>query len=406
MIIERSLHPDWLSNTYLVGDEPGGKAVAIDAGGPSGPLMEKAESEGLEVTHLLLTHHHHDHVVEAQAWKDRFGARVLAHPLEAERVETCDGTIEAGEELDVGGLSIVGLPTPGHTDGMLNFRVNDDDVFTGDTLFKGSVGGVKAPHSTSYADIKTSIMDVLMKLPPETRLHPGPHRPDDGRRGVGGRTRSSASGAGSTPRARSPAPCGSATRRSSYGRPTTTAATRPGSAGRTQARTTSCRAPRSSVRVTAADGPLARAGLRVQHRGAHVLLGLGRLRGQPAASDGSPRGWTELVLAVVQAVGADGGRVAAGLARGDRLELRRDRHGCRAPSPGASRPRGARPRAWRSVASLRSSALFVTALAATSPTSGPVCASAATGMGAAIALAHSASATLRRMDLSTSSVGC
>lgn len=173
MIIERSLHPEWLSNTYLVADEPGGKAVAIDAGGPSRPLMEKAESEGLEVTHVLLTHHHHDHVVEAQAWKDRFGAQVLAEPREAERVETCDGTIEAGEELTVGGLTIVGLPTPGHTDGMLNFRINEDDVFTGDTLFKGSVGGVHAPASTSYADIKTSIMDVLMKLPPATRLHPG-----------------------------------------------------------------------------------------------------------------------------------------------------------------------------------------------------------------------------------------
>ena len=173
MIIERSLHPDWLSNTYLVGDEPGGRAVAIDAGGPSGPLMERAESEGLEVTHLLLTHHHHDHVVEAQAWKDRFGVTVLAHPLEAERVETCDGTIDAGEELSVGGLSVVGLPTPGHTDGMLNFVVNDGDVFTGDTLFRGSVGGVHAPASTSYADIKRSIMDVLMALPPATRLHPG-----------------------------------------------------------------------------------------------------------------------------------------------------------------------------------------------------------------------------------------
>ena len=74
--------------------------------------MEKAESEGLEVTHLLLTHHHHDHVVEAQAWKDRFGAKVLAHPLEAERVEVCDGTIEPGEDLTVGGLAIVGLATP------------------------------------------------------------------------------------------------------------------------------------------------------------------------------------------------------------------------------------------------------------------------------------------------------
>ena len=51
--------------------------------------------------------------------------------------------------------------------------IGNEAVFTGDTLFKGSVGGVRAPGSTSFEDLKQSIMDVLMKLPPETRLHPG-----------------------------------------------------------------------------------------------------------------------------------------------------------------------------------------------------------------------------------------
>jgi glyoxylase-like metal-dependent hydrolase (beta-lactamase superfamily II) len=49
----------------------------------------------------------------------------------------------------------------------------EDQVFTGDTLFKGSVGGVRAPGSTSFADIKRSIMDVLLALPPETVIRPG-----------------------------------------------------------------------------------------------------------------------------------------------------------------------------------------------------------------------------------------
>ena len=70
-------------------------------------------------------------------------------------------------------LTIESLLTPGHTAGMLNFVVNGTDVFTGDTLFKGSVGGVRAPGSTSFADLRHSIMDVLMKLPHETRVHPG-----------------------------------------------------------------------------------------------------------------------------------------------------------------------------------------------------------------------------------------
>ena len=56
---------------------------------------------------------------------------------------------------------------------MLNFVIDETDVFTGDTLFRGSVGGVRAPGSTTFEDLKHSIMDVLMALPPETRLHPG-----------------------------------------------------------------------------------------------------------------------------------------------------------------------------------------------------------------------------------------
>ena len=66
--------------------------------------------------------------------------------------------------------------------------VNHTDVFTGDTLFKGSVGGVKAPGSTSFEDLKASIMDLLMKLPPETRVAPRPHRPHHDRRRVRERT--------------------------------------------------------------------------------------------------------------------------------------------------------------------------------------------------------------------------
>ena len=165
---------EWLSNAYLVGDEPGGHGVIIDSGGPSGPLLEAIERNELTVGHLLLTHHHHDHVAENHLYKERLGVEILAHPLEAELLMDVDRTVEPGERiLEVGSLQIGALHTPGHTAGMLNFVVDGTDVFTGDTLFKGSVGGVKAPGSTSFGDLKSSIMDVLMGLPGETRLHPG-----------------------------------------------------------------------------------------------------------------------------------------------------------------------------------------------------------------------------------------
>jgi glyoxylase-like metal-dependent hydrolase (beta-lactamase superfamily II) len=164
---------EWLSNAYLVADEPGGTGVLIDSGAPPEPLLEAIEQNELTVEHLLLTHHHHDHVAENHVFQERLGVEILAHPLEAELLLDVDRTIEPGEKLGFGGLEIEPLHTPGHTAGMLSLVVNENDVFTGDTLFKGSVGGVKAPGSTGFEDLRRSIMDVLLELPPETRVRPG-----------------------------------------------------------------------------------------------------------------------------------------------------------------------------------------------------------------------------------------
>jgi glyoxylase-like metal-dependent hydrolase (beta-lactamase superfamily II) len=166
MLIERSMSDGFLTNTYLVAAAPGGPGFLIDAGGPMEPLFEAAERESIDVTHLLLTHHHHDHVVELDEVKARYpGIVVLAHPDEPLDAEPF-------APLEIGGLHVDAVHTPGHTAGMLNFTV-DGHVFTGDTLFKNSVGGVRAPGSTSYADIKSSIMDRLMTLDPATEVHPG-----------------------------------------------------------------------------------------------------------------------------------------------------------------------------------------------------------------------------------------
>ena len=67
MLVERALHPQFVSNTYLVADGRGGPAFFVDAGGPVEPLIEAAERLGLEPTHVLLTHHHFDHVSEVGA---------------------------------------------------------------------------------------------------------------------------------------------------------------------------------------------------------------------------------------------------------------------------------------------------------------------------------------------------
>ncbi len=172
------MNESWLSNTYLLADEAGSRAAMVDAGGPVEPLLDVLGRMRLSLACVLLTHHHHDHVAELDRVLERHpGTPVLAHELEREQLPKATGTMAAGQVIDCGALVIEPLHTPGHTAGMLSLLVNGTDVFTGDTLFRGSVGGVRAPGHTSYADLKRSIMDTLLKLPPETRIHPGHTEP-------------------------------------------------------------------------------------------------------------------------------------------------------------------------------------------------------------------------------------
>jgi glyoxylase-like metal-dependent hydrolase (beta-lactamase superfamily II) len=174
VIVERSMSDGWLSNTYVVGDELGGSAVLVDAGGPVAPLLEFLHRGQLTLTHVLLTHHHHDHVAELDAVCGQFpDAPVLIHELERPEVPQATGTMAPGQIIQTGALSIEPIHTPGHTAGMLSLLVDGTDVFTGDTLFKGSVGGVRAPGHTTYTDLRDSIMGTLMELPPGTVIHPG-----------------------------------------------------------------------------------------------------------------------------------------------------------------------------------------------------------------------------------------
>ena len=172
MIVERSLLPGFLTNTYLVGI-PGGAAFYVDAGGPVEPLAQAAERHGMTPTHVLLTHHHHDHVLELEDLIARHpGIEVLAHPAERPLISGTTGDLLPGTTVLVGELEVQVLHTPGHTAGMVALLV-EGEVFTGDTLFKGSVGGVRAPGATGYADLHSSVMETLLALPDETVVRPG-----------------------------------------------------------------------------------------------------------------------------------------------------------------------------------------------------------------------------------------
>ncbi len=175
MIVERAEHPSWLSNAYLVAEGPGGRGVLIDGNGVVEPLLAQIDRDRIEITHVLLTHDHPDHVVEIGPLKERFGVPVVAHPLTAAALEPglVDQPIEDGGVVRSGGLTFEAIATPGHAQDHLAFLCGAD-CFTADVLFKGTVGGTRGPGG-DYAALKHSVMERLLTLPAETRIHPG-HR--------------------------------------------------------------------------------------------------------------------------------------------------------------------------------------------------------------------------------------
>ncbi len=173
MIITVAMSPEWLANTWLVADRPGGSAVIVDAGAPTDRILEKIDRHRLTVTHVLCTHHHVDHVANASFYRERLGAAICGHESEAPLFRSLDSRLRDDETIASGDLRIRVLHIPGHTMGQIAFVMNDERVFTGDTLFRGSVGGTRAPGHTTFEDLHHSIMRVLMALPPQWAVHPG-----------------------------------------------------------------------------------------------------------------------------------------------------------------------------------------------------------------------------------------
>jgi hydroxyacylglutathione hydrolase len=178
IVVERTENPTWLSNAYLVADPEGKTGVLIDGNDELAPLLEKAERDGIEITHILLTHPHGDHIAGIPEAREKLGnPPLVAHQATAEEIdEKVDVILGDGDKLDAGGLEVEALYTPGHAAGHLAFLIDGGDLFTADVLFKGTVGGTMAPGASGFDDLKASVMR-LMELAPETTVHPGHREP-------------------------------------------------------------------------------------------------------------------------------------------------------------------------------------------------------------------------------------
>jgi glyoxylase-like metal-dependent hydrolase (beta-lactamase superfamily II) len=152
---------------YLVGDRAARVAAAVDPAFSPGLFLERAQAQGLRITHILNTHGHGDHTNGNAELKRSTGARIAAHPRAGP-----DLPLKDGDSLTLGSIEIRALGVPGHTDDHLLFFLPAQKVaITGDLLFVGKVGGTST-DAEARAEYE-SLRRVLKDLPPETTVWPG-----------------------------------------------------------------------------------------------------------------------------------------------------------------------------------------------------------------------------------------
>lgn len=165
----------WLStNCYVVGCEETREAAVIDPGMDSKaeaePILNFIKQNSLHIKYIINTHGHPDHVAGNDTMKEATGAPILIHENDAERVQA-DRKLHEGDVLQVGTFKLVVLHTPGHTKDGISL-LGDNVVFTGDTLFAGSVGRTDFLGG-SYEELMRSIKTKLLPLPDSFKVYCG-----------------------------------------------------------------------------------------------------------------------------------------------------------------------------------------------------------------------------------------
>lgn len=180
-IYEHLVVGDLACNCYIVGDDVTKQAILIDPGDEPEAILEALRRHELQLTAIVATHAHFDHVLAAEAIRTATGAPFYLHKDDKELLEwlpasmrlflgvdaaaapEVDRPLQDGDELVAGGLKLAVIHTPGHSPGSISLLAQDEAVFSGDTLFADSIGRTDLPGG-DYEAIIASIRKRLFAL--------------------------------------------------------------------------------------------------------------------------------------------------------------------------------------------------------------------------------------------------
>ena len=177
-------------NCFLVRPQGGERAVLVDPGEEAPRLLQAIEEAGVELEAILLTHTHFDHVGAVAPVARATGAPVYCPEIEVPVLQDVmafvpwpgfgpyeswdpEQTVAGGETLELAGLTLDVLFTPGHSPGHVTYAVRGESaLFSGDVLFQGSVGRIDLPGGDGPT-LMRSIAMLLERFDDETVVHPG-----------------------------------------------------------------------------------------------------------------------------------------------------------------------------------------------------------------------------------------
>ena len=193
MIIKRLVVGPIQANCFIIGDEETNKGAIIDPGDDAEIILKEAEKLGFDIDYIIATHGHFDHNAAVVGLKKTMpDVPFLVHEedlffvkeskesarkwgIVIDQVPDPDGYLKEGDRIEVGGIVLEVIHTPGHSPGGISLLCNEG-VFVGDTLFQGSIGRTDFRKGSMY-ELKSSIRKKLYSLPDETRVLTG-HGPE------------------------------------------------------------------------------------------------------------------------------------------------------------------------------------------------------------------------------------